>query len=66
MVLGIVALFFASVPWLAAVVTAAVFFLVIFVDNVFARVKWQLALASAWIVAVALGVGNILVVFFLR
>jgi formate hydrogenlyase subunit 4 len=65
-VLGIVALFFASVPWLAAVVTAAVFFLVIFVDNVFARVKWQLALASAWIVAVALGVGNILVVFFLR
>ena len=38
----------------------------ILVDNVFARVKWQLALASAWIVAAALGVGNILVVYFLR
>jgi ech hydrogenase subunit B len=64
--LGMVALFFASIPWLAAAATAAVFVLVILVDNVFARVKWQLALASAWITAAALGVGNILVVFFLR
>ncbi len=63
---GMVALFFASIPWLAAAATAAVFFLVILVDNVFARVKWQLALASGWIAAAALGVGNILVVFFLR
>jgi ech hydrogenase subunit B len=65
-VLGMVALFFASIPWLAAVVTAAVFFLMILVDNVFARVKWQLALASGWIVAATLGVGNIMVVYFLR
>ena len=65
-VLGMAALFFAAVPWVAAVATAAVFFIVILVDNVFARVKWQLALASAWIAAATLGVGNILVVFFLR
>jgi ech hydrogenase subunit B len=65
-VLGMVALFFASIPWLAAVVTAAVFLAMILVDNVFARVKWQLALASGWIVAAALGVGNIMVVYFLR
>lgn len=65
-VLGIVALFFARIPWLAAAATAAVYLLVILVDNVFARVKWPLALASAWIVAATLGVGNILVVFFLR
>ncbi len=65
-VLGMVALFFASIPWLAAVVTAAVFFAMILVDNVFARVKWQLALASGWIVAATLGVGNIMVVYFLR
>ncbi|HEY9594683.1 MAG TPA: NADH-quinone oxidoreductase subunit H, partial [Spirochaetia bacterium] len=65
-VLGMVALFFSAVPWLAAVVTAFVYFIVILVDNTFARVKWQAALASAWIVAFALGVGNILVVFFLR
>ena len=65
-VLGMVALFFASIPWLAAVATAAVFFLLILVDNVFARVKWQLALGSAWIVAATLGVGNIMVVYFLK
>jgi len=65
-VLGMAALFFAAVPWLAAVAAGCVFFIVILVDNVFARVKWQLALASAWITAAALGVGNILVVFFLR
>jgi formate hydrogenlyase subunit 4 len=65
-VLGMVALFFASIPWLAAAATAAVFFLLILVDNVFARVKWQLALGSAWIVAATLGVGNIMVVYFLR
>ena len=65
-VLGMVALFFASIAWLAAVVTAAVFFAMILVDNVFARVKWQLALASGWIVAATLGVGNIMVVYFLR
>ena len=41
-------------------------FLMILVDNVFARVKWQLALASGWIVAATLGVGNIMVVYFLR
>jgi ech hydrogenase subunit B len=65
-VLGMVALFFAAVPWLAAVAAAAVYFLMILVDNVFARVKWQLALASSWIVAGTLGVGNILVVYFLK
>jgi ech hydrogenase subunit B len=65
-VLGMVGLFFASIPWLAAVAVAGVWFLMILVDNVFARVKWQLALASGWIVAGTLGVGNILVVYFLR
>ena len=65
-ILGIVALFFARIPWLAALAAAATWFLVILVDNVFARVKWPLALASAWIVAATLGVGNILVVFFMR
>jgi ech hydrogenase subunit B len=65
-VLGMVALFFAAIPWLAAAAAAAVFFLLILVDNIFARVKWQLALGSSWIIAAALGVGNIMVVYFLR
>ena len=64
--LGFVALFFSSAPVLAAGAALAVWFLLIVVDNTFARVKWQLALESAWIAAATLGVGNILVVFFFR
>jgi hypothetical protein len=35
------------------------------VDNVFARLKWQTALKSAWLVAAVLGFGNILVLSLL-
>jgi ech hydrogenase subunit B len=64
--LGWVYLFFASVPWLGVAVSLLVFLLVIFVDNVFARLKWQAALRSAWVVAVVLGFGNILVLALVR
>ncbi len=64
--LGFAALFLAASPILAACAALAVWFLLILADNVFARVKWQLALASAWIAAAALGIGNILVVFFIK
>ena len=59
-------LFFAFSPWLGILVSLLVFFLVILVDNVFARLKWQTAVRSAWIVAAVLGFGNILVLSFLR
>jgi ech hydrogenase subunit B len=65
-VLGFVALFFANMPVFAAGAALAVWFLVILVDNTFARVKWQLALQGAWIAAATLGFGNILVIFFFR
>jgi len=64
--LGFTALFFNTMPVLAAAAALAVWFLMMLVDNVFARVKWQLALQSAWIIAATLGLGNILVVFFFR
>jgi ech hydrogenase subunit B len=64
--LGFVALFFSPMPALALGMAIAVWALMIFVDNVFARVKWQLALQVGWIVAATLGMGNILVVFFVR
>jgi hypothetical protein len=38
---------------------------IILVDNVFARLKWQTALKSAWLVAAVLGFGNILVLSLL-
>jgi ech hydrogenase subunit B len=48
------------------VVSLLVFGFVILVDNVFARLKWQTALQSAWVVAAVLGFGNILVLSWLR
>lgn len=59
--LGWVYLFFAAMPVLGLAMAATVFVGVILVDNVFARLKWQTALRSAWIAAFVLGFGNILV-----
>jgi formate hydrogenlyase subunit 4 len=64
--LGWVYLFFASSPLLGVGVSLLVFVVVIFVDNVFARLKWETALRSAWVVAAFLGFGNILVLSLLR
>lgn len=63
--LGWVYLFFASMPVLGVAVSLFVFLFVILVDNVFARLKWQAAVRSAWIVAAVLGMGNILVLSLL-
>jgi NADH:ubiquinone oxidoreductase subunit H len=62
--MGWVYLFFASSPWIGLVASVAVYGFVILVDNVFARLKWQTALGSAWAVTAVLGLGNILVLSF--
>ena len=50
---------------IALVVILAVYFLEIWIDNNFARVKWQFMLKSAWIVAlVAGGLNVVLLTFF--
>jgi ech hydrogenase subunit B len=59
-------LFFASTPVIGVAVALGVFLLMILIDNVFARLKWQQALRSAWAVAAVLGFGNILVLSFYR
>ncbi len=64
--LGFVYLFFAYSPVAGFTAAAVVFFLMILVDNTFARVKWRLALESSWIVALGLGMGNILALYFIK
>jgi formate hydrogenlyase subunit 4 len=64
--LGWVYLFFASMPVLGIAMSLLVFVFVILVDNVFARLKWQTAIRSAWVVAAVLGFGNIIVLSLLR
>ena len=63
--LGWVYLFFGSSPVAGIVVSLLVFAFVILVDNVFARLKWQTAVRSGWIVALVLGFGNILILSLL-
>jgi ech hydrogenase subunit B len=65
LVMGFVYLFFAANPVVAVGVTLAIYFLAILVDNTFARVKWQMALKSCWIVAITAGLGNIILLFFI-
>ena len=43
-----------------------VYFGEVFLDNVFARVKWRLLLNSAWLGSLVASLGNIAVLFFLR
>ena len=50
---------------LAVAVVVLVYFLEIWIDNNFARVKWQALLKSAWIVALVAGGVNITVLTFL-
>ena len=64
--LGFVYLFFAYSVAAGLIAVAAVFFLMILVDNTFARVKWRLTLESSWLVALVLGMGNILVLYFIK
>lgn len=66
LILGFVYLFFASNVINAILITLAIYFLVIIIDNSFARVKWQAALASSWLVTLIFGFGNIIILFYFK
>lgn len=67
--LGVVYLFIAhSAVWspiIAVLVCLAVYFLEILIDNNYARMKWQFAINSSWVVALTLGFVNMLVLYFI-
>jgi len=64
--LGVVYLFFAWNPLLAIVAIIIAYFLEILIDNTTSRVKWQMTLRSAWLVAGTLGIINLGVLYYLR
>lgn len=68
MLLAIVFLFFANGTVWGAIVGVVVclltYFLEVFIDNSFARMKWQIAINSAWLVAVILGGVNLFILLF--
>lgn len=67
--MGWIAMFFVWGSPLSAIavvaVVALVYFLEIWIDNNFARVKWQFMFKSAWLVALVAGGVNIALLAFL-
>ena len=57
---AIVFLFFSASPLMAVVGLAVTYFLVILIDNITARVKWQATLGIAWTLALVAGAGNLI------
>ena len=64
--LGVIWLFFAWNPLVAVAAIVIAYFLEILIDNTMARVKWQLMLRTAWIIAGTLGLVNLGVLYYLR
>lgn len=63
--LGFVWIFFAFNPLVAVAALIATYFLEIFIDNTFSRVKWQMTVRSAWLIAGTLGLINLAVLYYL-
>ena len=64
--LAMLFLFFGSHWFWGIIITVLVYLSEIFIDNINARIKWELMLASAWGITIILGVGNLLVLFFIN
>ncbi len=62
---GLVFLFFSWNPIAAVLGVVGSYLIVILIDNTTARVKWELALSSAWVVALVAGVGNLIPFYLL-
>jgi len=64
--LGVVYLFFGFNPLFALAAIVIAYFLEILIDNIIARMKWQMAIRSAWLIAGTLGLVNLGVLYFLK
>jgi formate hydrogenlyase subunit 4 len=63
--LGFVYLFFGFNPVLAVIAVILVYLLEILIDNTNARVRWQLAVKSSWLIAAFVGVVNLSALYFI-
>lgn len=64
--LGVVYLFFGWNPGIALAAIAVAYFFEVLIDNAISRVKWQLMIRSAWLIAGTLGVVNLGVLYYLK
>ena len=63
--LGFVYLFFGFSPLIAVTAVIVVYLLEILIDNTNARVKWQLAVKSSWLIATVVGVLNLAALYYI-
>jgi formate hydrogenlyase subunit 4 len=63
--LGFVWLFFGFNPAIAVIAVVVIYLLELLIDNTNARVKWQLAVKSSWLIALVVGSVNLAVLYFL-
>jgi ech hydrogenase subunit B len=64
LLLGMICIFFAFNAVLAVFGSLFIYFVEVLIDNTNARIKWELMLKSAWLVTALLGIGNLLVLYF--
>ncbi|MDO9549624.1 MAG: NADH-quinone oxidoreductase subunit H [Methanoregula sp.] len=62
--LGFVYLFFGFNPLIGVAAVIIVYLLEILIDNTNARVKWQFAVKSSWLIAAVVGVANLAALYF--
>jgi formate hydrogenlyase subunit 4 len=65
LLLGLIYLFFAFNPLIGIGVSLLAYFAEVFVDNAFARVKWQVMFVSTWVFTIMAGVSNLIIIHYL-
>ena len=65
LLLAFIYLFFGSYWYFGILLAIIVYFIEILIDNINARIKWELMIASSWVVTLVLGVGNLFVLYFI-
>ncbi len=66
LLMGMIYLFFASNVLVAIAAIIICYLLEIFIDNTFARVKWQKMVVSSWIITIIFGLGNLIILDLLK
>jgi len=65
LLLGIVYLFFSFNPILGICACLFIWLIEIFIDNVYARFKWQLMFKTTWLVTAITGISNIIILYYI-
>jgi len=66
LLMGLIYLFWAVNPWIGVALVLAAYFLEIWIDNAFARFRWEWMLKSTWGATLIFGVGNIIALMLMR